>query len=247
VLRPAVLWPAAILLIAAVGGGAYLGYEAKSVTASNAVGGTGTKTTPAAAASTAQGTPTAAPSTAAATPSPTVAASSTVAASATTAASPTVTATATAAAAGGAGTGAQPSGIQSNPAGVSYLFAIAPIEGNVTPGPVQMGTTDYQSSIKLFCYNSASSVVYDVAGFKFLNATIGVPNDSPNATGNSTTITFFKNGSTTQLGQPITSALGQQQRIHLNLQGSDQLEVDCTSTTGNGMYAALGNAEIGPS
>jgi hypothetical protein len=240
VLRPAVLWPAAILLIAAVGGGAYLGYEAKNLTGSKTAAGTGTKTTPAAIASTAQVTPTAAPTTAAAIASPTISASPTVAAS------PTATATATAA--GGTGATSQPSGSSSNPTAVNYLFAMQPIQGNATNGPVQIGTTTYQNSIELSCASYyTQSIVYDVAGFKFLTATLGVPNDSPNAAGNSTTITFFKNGSTTQLGPPITAALGQPQKIHLNLQGSDQLEVNCTATSNSGMYVALGNAEIGPS
>jgi hypothetical protein len=65
------------------------------------------------------------------------------------------------------------------------------------------------------------------------------------------TITFYKDGSATQLSSPVTVTLDHPQSIHLNLQGSSQLEVACSAiNTSNQQTAymdvALGNATIGP-
>jgi hypothetical protein len=83
-----------------------------------------------------------------------------------------------------------------------------------------------------------------VAGFKFLDATVGVPDNATNTSGNATTLSFFKNGSTTQLSPPIVPALGQPQKIHLNLQGSVQVEIACTTNANALEDVALGNATL---
>jgi hypothetical protein len=145
----------------------------------------------------------------------------------------------------------QPS-IGPSAAGIAYLSAITPIANNTTgsglmAGPVQVGTTTYERSVQFTCYSGLSDLVYNVAGFNFLNATVGVPNNAAGAAGNSATIVFLKNGSTTQLGAPITDTLGQQQRVHLNLQGAEQLEIQCSTSSSGEMNVALGNATFGPS
>ena len=136
-------------------------------------------------------------------------------------------------------------------AGIAYLSAITPVVNNTSgsglmTGPVQMGTTTYERSVQFSCYSGLSDVVYNVAGFNFLNTTVGVPNNAAGAAGNAATIVFLKNGSTTQLEPPITDTLGQQQQVHLNLQGAEQLEIQCSTSSG-GMNVALGNAAFGPS
>ncbi len=80
------------------------------------------------------------------------------------------------------------------------------------------------------CYNDNPSYIdYNVAGYKFLNAVIGVPSSASNAAGNSMTVTFFKDGSSNQLSTPVTVSLDHPQSVHLNLDGSSQLEIACTS------------------
>jgi hypothetical protein len=91
-----------------------------------------------------------------------------------------------------------------------------------------------------------------VADFKFLDAVIGVPDHANKPVGNTATITFLKNGTTTRLGQPIIDVVGQPQPVQLNLQGAAQLDIACTAVahaTGSyeSMDIALGNATIGPS
>lgn len=141
------------------------------------------------------------------------------------------------------------------PTGSIYLSTIKPVESPyaaVVAGPVQLGGHTFAQSIRFTCEGGQSSVVYNVAGYRFLDATIGVPDDATNAAGNIATISFLKNGTSTQLRQPITDVVGQQQPIHLDLQGAAQLDIACTATIGpTGSYIsmdiALGNATIGPS
>src|SRR5262249_18119226 len=140
-----------------------------------------------------------------------------------------------------------------NPAGVTNLSTLKPVQNTYaygfTTGPVQIGTTSYQQSVRFTCYGNQTSLVYDVAGFTFLDATIGVPNDAPNAAGNTATITFLKDGSTTQLGKPVTDVTGRPQKIHLDLDGAAQLEIACTATNnathnGTSMDVTFGDATL---
>jgi hypothetical protein len=124
---------------------------------------------------------------------------------------------------------------------------------NLSNGPEQIGAVTYQDSVGFTCDTSGNlaNFVYDVAGYKYLTAFIGVPSDSTNAAGNAMTITFFKDGST-QLGQPITVSLDHPQSVHLPLQDASQLQISCNATNVTShqavlMDAALGNATIGPS
>jgi hypothetical protein len=151
-----------------------------------------------------------------------------------------------------------PPGGVPNPSGVTNLSDLKPVEtsGNVdgpTTGPQQIGTSTYQYSVRFECGYGSGNIVYNVAGFNFLNAIIGVPNDAKSPTGNAMNITFLKDSSTAQqLGSPINVAIGQPQFIHLDLQGATQLELHCMPTNnathqGATMDFALANATIGPS
>jgi hypothetical protein len=143
----------------------------------------------------------------------------------------------------------QPSNIASS-SGITYLSQLTPLQtgySSFTAEPVQMGTATYQRSIRFTCQTPVTSVVYNVTGYTFLDATVGVPNNASNAAGSTTNISFFKNGSTTQLGPTITDVLGQLQKIHLNLQGAVQLQIAC-NTAADGpdtsMDVALGNPSL---
>jgi hypothetical protein len=132
------------------------------------------------------------------------------------------------------------------------VVAILAISGP-NPGPEQIGATIYQNSVGFTCYSGGPSYIdYNEAGYKFLTALIGIPSGASNAAGNSMTITFFKDGSSTQLGSPVTVSLDHPQSVHLNLDGSSQVEIACaaisqTSHSPVSMDGALGNATIGPS
>ncbi len=150
--------------------------------------------------------------------------------------------------------GATGGGVGAQVADLSALTAVQ--SSNISgpnPGPEQIGATIYQNSVGFTCYGSSPSYIdYNVAGYKFLNALIGIPSGASNAAGNSMTVTFFKDGSSTQLGSPVTVSLDHPQSVHLNLDGSSQLEISCaaisqTSHSPVSMDGALGNATIGPS
>jgi hypothetical protein len=128
--------------------------------------------------------------------------------------------------------------------------------GNVSAGPEQIGAITYQNSVGFTCLTAdndgPTDLVDNVAGYQFLTATFGIPSDATNAAGNTMTITFFNDGSTTQLlATPMTISLDHPQSVHLNLDGSSQLEIACDATSvaghsGANMDAAMGNATIGP-
>jgi hypothetical protein len=108
-----------------------------------------------------------------------------------------------------------------------------------------MSGQNYQQSIYFTCQDPVTSVVYEVTGFKFLDATIGVPDNAANTDGISTTkVMFLKNGSTTQIVPPVIPVLGHPQKIHLNLQGTVQLEIACATNQNNLADVALGNATL---
>jgi hypothetical protein len=138
------------------------------------------------------------------------------------------------------------------------LFTQNPVQANdatVTNGAAQIGNTAYPDSVRFTCETgvySATSLVYDVAGFAFLNATLGVPSNAANAAGNTMSITFFKDGSTDQLGKTITTSLDNPVPLHLNLDGTSQLAIDCAATHSATdapvpMDIAFGNAVLAPS
>ncbi len=175
----------------------------------------------------------------------------------------TVTAGASAASQGTDPSGSAPASSVSTPATVSGtdLSSLTPVQSSVdgftTNGPQQIGTTTYSDAIRFSCSvsNSAysyNSLVYAVAGDKTLNATFGIPDNASNAAGNSATIKFYKDGGSTELGQPVTIALDSPQRVSLPLQGSSQLEISCvaanqTGSNGDDIDVAIGEATLSPS
>ncbi len=194
------------------------------------------------------------PSASATQPSPAASASS---ASASPSAAGSSPASSPAASASGAGSSASAIAAPGGAAGapLADLSALNPVEqngiGDLSTGPQQIGPTNYEDSVRFTCYASGD-VVYDVAGYKYLTTLIGVPSDASNAAGNAMTITFYKDGSATQLMAPVTVSLDHPQSVHLNLQGSSQLEVACsaintTNQDSEYMDVAFGNATIGSS
>jgi hypothetical protein len=163
-------------------------------------------------------------------------------------------ASATAAATSSGSTVVAPGGAAGAP--LADLSALNPVNqsyiSSLSTGPQQIGSITYQDSVRFTCDTPSGYLVYDVAGYKYLTTLIGIPSDASNATGNTMTITFYKDGSATQLMTPVTVSLDHPQSVHLNLQGASQLEVACsaistTSQDSEYMDVAFGNATIGPS
>lgn len=199
----------------------------------------------------------AAPSSAVATIPPTPASSS-PASSASSSPSPSGAGSA-GAASGSPSAGPSPSSTATAPPATSgtNLFNLTAVQNigayNLVNGSEQIGTVTYPDSVRFSCSTGDSVahtyLVYDVAGFSFLNATMGVPSDSTNAAGNTMAVTFFKDGTTQQLGKTISIALDQPAQVHLNLDGASQLEIGCAATSSASqqpvqMDVALGNAVL---
>lgn len=140
----------------------------------------------------------------------------------------------------------------SSPGSAPNLSSMTPVSedadaaGGFTTGPVQIGTTTYQNSVIFYCGPGFQThVVYNVAGYSTLSATVGSPNDAQFAVGNNLAVNFLKNGST-QLGPTVNVSVGSPQSIHLDLNGTSQLEITCSGLASTGYTdVALGNAILG--
>jgi hypothetical protein len=141
-------------------------------------------------------------------------------------------------------------------AGSAYLADLSPLQDNeagttVTDGSQEIGTRTYPNSVRITCsypgdwatYDNPSSVVYRVTSYNTLNVFLGVPGDAANASGNTATIDFFKDGTTTKLVRTVTIALDQPKNIPVPLKGASQLTISCSGST-NDIDVVLGNATL---
>src|SRR6059058_4968858 len=73
--------------------------------------------------------------------------------------------------------GATGGGVGAQVADLSALTAVQSTNiSGPNPGPEQIGATIYQNSVGFTCYTGSPSYIdYNVAGYKFLNALIGIP------------------------------------------------------------------------
>lgn len=97
------------------------------------------------------------------------------------------------------------------------------------------------------CAYSKDDVIYNVAGYNVFKAYVGVPSNSTDAAGTTATISFLKDGTQTRLIPDFTVALDQPKRIRVNLDGSSQLEIDCTASQPSGIDIVFGNATLSAS
>ncbi|WP_225095135.1 serine/threonine-protein kinase [Streptomyces sp. CoH27] len=132
------------------------------------------------------------------------------------------------------------------------LSALTPVsadanaDGPFTTGPAHIGTHTYPNSVTFTCgAGFQSHVVYDVAGYSTLSATVGSPNDADYAVGNSLAVNFFKDSAADQLGPTINVSVGKPQKIHVDLNGASQLEIACSGLAAQGYTeVALGDPEL---
>jgi hypothetical protein len=106
------------------------------------------------------------------------------------------------------------------------------VDGLTTAQSQQVGPKTYANAVRFSCSDpqgNFNELVYKVVGYTAFDATFGVPDDASNGTGNSATITFYKDGGSTQMGKSFTVALDNPHHVHLDLRGTSQLEIDCTA------------------
>lgn len=145
-------------------------------------------------------------------------------------------------------------GPTSSTGGSTTLSATKPVQTtggiyNMASVASTIGTTSYANSVRFQCQFSGS-LVYDVSGYKFLDTTVGVPNDAANGAGNTVVVTFFKDSNANeQLTQPMNIVVGAPQTVHLDLQGAAQLQIQCAPTSiathaGSMIDLVLGNGTL---
>jgi hypothetical protein len=142
---------------------------------------------------------------------------------------------------------------------VADLSQLTPVQeynvSGVSDGPVRIGATTYTDSVRLSCdsgsHESSGDLDYVVTGYGSMTATVGIPADDTRAAGDTMTVSFFNNGSGSQVTGPVTVTLAHPQQVRVRFHGSSQLEISCGAVDATGsarsMDLALGNATIGPS
>lgn len=144
------------------------------------------------------------------------------------------------------------------PPGARYLTSLTPLldtepdnTQGITVAPQEIGATAYTQSVRFTCGDKpsfnvslASSLVYEVAGYRALEVTIGVPSNAANALGNSATIQFLKDGGSTQLIPQVTVTLDQPQTVTIPLSGTSQLDISCIAANQGGEDVVLANAAL---
>lgn len=140
------------------------------------------------------------------------------------------------------------------PPGAAYLSSLTPLQDNepdnsqgVSVAPQQIGATTYSESVRFTCgdpISGASSLVYDVAGYRALEVTVGVPSNATNGSGNSAALQFLKDGGSTQLIPQVTAMLDQPQTVNIPLSGTSQLDISCTASDNTGEDVVLADAAL---
>jgi hypothetical protein len=134
----------------------------------------------------------------------------------------------------------------------TYLSNQTPIADNAELGTSEqvIKTVPYPHSISFDCsYGGTPGEVFNVAGSSTLSGEIGIPDNSPNATGVIATVTFTDEANR-QVGKPVQVSLGQPVRISMPIKGVTQLGMTCTgrdqetNAQASGFQAAIGNAGV---
>jgi len=135
-----------------------------------------------------------------------------------------------------------------------YLSNKTPTVDNagLDTGQVVISANPYVNSITFRCYGQAGGEpeeAFDVAGSSTFTAEVGIPDDTPDATGLIATITF-SNESGQQIGQQVQVSLGHPASVSLDITGVTQLGMTCdgrnrqTSQAASGFQVAFGRAAV---
>jgi cell division protein FtsL len=134
----------------------------------------------------------------------------------------------------------------------TYLSDQNPIADNAELGTGEqvIKTVPYPHSISFDCSSGGTpGEAFNVAGSSTLSGEIGIPDDSPNATGVIATV-IFTDEANRQVGKPVQVSLGHPVRISMPIQGVIQLGMTCTgrdqgtNEQANGFQVAIGDAGV---
>lgn len=135
-----------------------------------------------------------------------------------------------------------------------FLSELTPLNTNSvnTPKSLMIGTETYPKSFTLGCNTGGTSVTYPVAGYRLLEARIGLDNNQAGTAaknGYKSVIRVTGDGNAQQLGTEYTVSLGHPADLSVPLNGAVQATISCTLIDpkgGNTAYyqVAFGNATI---
>jgi type II secretory pathway pseudopilin PulG len=141
------------------------------------------------------------------------------------------------------------------PGGGTYLSALQPTVDNADfgTGPQIMSARNYTNSVTFDCDGTFNSdqpdEAFNIAGHQLFRATVGIPDNTSDATSLNETVTFA-NQSGDQLLRPVVVSLGKPAFVRINVSRVTQLEVTCsgvdpqTQQNENGNSITLGDASI---
>jgi hypothetical protein len=137
--------------------------------------------------------------------------------------------------------------------GQTYLSKLIPTVdgGGTNDSATTIDGQSYPNSVTFGCDglggNGQPTEAWDVAGSTTFSATVGIPDNTEDATGDDAELTFASQDGT-KLTKTITVSLGHPASVSFSISGVTQLDVTCNgveASTGqqdSGLYVALGNA-----
>lgn len=120
--------------------------------------------------------------------------------------------------------------------------------GSVNASPATLLGRSYPKAVRLNCDEAGKSAVYNVSGYKTLQASVGIASDSYNAIGSVGSVSVTS-ASGNPIGRPVETRSSSVTKLSVDISGQDQVKITCvmTKTGSEGMSyftTALGDAVL---
>ncbi|MFF3576166.1 hypothetical protein [Streptomyces mirabilis] len=120
--------------------------------------------------------------------------------------------------------------------------------GSVNASPATLLGRSYPKAVRLNCDEAGKSAVYNVSGYKTLQASVGIASDSYNAIGSVGSVSLTS-ASGNPIGRPVETRSSSVTKLSVDISGQDQVKITCvmTKTGSEGMSyftTALGDAVL---
>ncbi|MEU0817102.1 hypothetical protein [Streptomyces mirabilis] len=120
--------------------------------------------------------------------------------------------------------------------------------GEANASPATLLGHSYPKAVRLNCDANGQSAVYNVSGYKTLQASVGIASDSYNAIGSVGSVSVTS-ASGNQIGHPVETRSSSVAKLSVDISGQDQVKITCvmtkTGSEGKSYFTtALGDAVL---
>jgi hypothetical protein len=120
--------------------------------------------------------------------------------------------------------------------------------GEADASPATLLGRSYPKAVRLNCDETGKSAVYNVSGYKTLQASVGIASDSYNAIGSVGSVSVTS-ASGNQIGRPVETRSSSVTKLSVDISGQDQVQITCvmtkTGSEGKSYFTtALGDAVL---